>query len=287
MCDIAFLILHYNVVQETINCVNSIVDNIDSNNYNIVIVDNGSPNKSGGTLLEHFKNNSKVHVIINDTNLGFAKGNNVGFKYIKDTLNPNYIVMTNNDTILKQKDFFSKIVSLYNKYNFSVLGPKVILPNSDISSSPMYLRLQSREEIEKSLKKIKLFYVLSFINADELLRGIYQKIKPKSSKSVSTIDHNSNIENCVLHGCCLIFSKKYIDLFDGLNDKTFLYREEEILYIRLMKHNLKSLYSNEVEIYHLEDVATNSMFSKPKKYRTFKYKHLIRSTQVLLNELNS
>ena len=73
MCDIAFLILHYNVVQETINCVNSIVDNIDSNNYNIVIVDNGSPNKSGDTLLEHFKNNSKVHVIINDTNLGFAK----------------------------------------------------------------------------------------------------------------------------------------------------------------------------------------------------------------------
>lgn len=51
--DISFIILHYNVVDETINCVNSIKNNINSNNYHIVIADNASPNKSGDILLNN------------------------------------------------------------------------------------------------------------------------------------------------------------------------------------------------------------------------------------------
>ena len=43
MNKIGFVILHYNVINETINCVNSIMQHIDTPAYNIVI---GSDNTS-------------------------------------------------------------------------------------------------------------------------------------------------------------------------------------------------------------------------------------------------
>ena len=36
---IGFVILHYNAIRETIDCVNSIMKNIDTDNYFIIIVD--------------------------------------------------------------------------------------------------------------------------------------------------------------------------------------------------------------------------------------------------------
>lgn len=42
-------------------------------------------------------------------NLGFARGNNKGYRYAKNTLGCNYIIMLNNDTIIIQHDFLSII----------------------------------------------------------------------------------------------------------------------------------------------------------------------------------
>ena len=61
---IVFLILHYYTIDDTIKCVNSIKSNIDADNYEIVIVDNASPNDTGKELEELYKDNDKIHVLI-------------------------------------------------------------------------------------------------------------------------------------------------------------------------------------------------------------------------------
>ncbi len=43
---IGFVILHYNAYKETIQCAKSIMDKLDTDCYEIIIVDNDSPNKS-------------------------------------------------------------------------------------------------------------------------------------------------------------------------------------------------------------------------------------------------
>jgi GT2 family glycosyltransferase len=80
---IGFVILHYLAKEETINCVSSIKEKVGTEDYLIVIVDNASSNGSGNELLEKYENDSKVKVLINRENLGFAKGMNVGFQYLK------------------------------------------------------------------------------------------------------------------------------------------------------------------------------------------------------------
>ena len=70
--DIAFVILHYMAVNDTIECIKSIEDNIDTKSYRIIVVDNASPNGSGLVLFEKYKDYSCVKVILNEKNLGFA-----------------------------------------------------------------------------------------------------------------------------------------------------------------------------------------------------------------------
>ena len=78
MCKFVYLILHYNVIDETVKSVDSIKNNA-SGNYKIIIVDNASPNGTAKDLRELYGSDKDIVLLFNDENLGFAKGNNVGF----------------------------------------------------------------------------------------------------------------------------------------------------------------------------------------------------------------
>ena len=49
----------------------------------------------------------KLIMIKNEKNYGFAKGNNIGMKFALNTLNPEYILLLNNDTAV-EPDFLTK-----------------------------------------------------------------------------------------------------------------------------------------------------------------------------------
>ena len=123
---IVFVILHYLAIDETYKSVDSIEKKIDTDMYKIVIVDNASPDKSGALLKEHYKNDDHVEVLLNQENLGFARGNNVGFRYAEKTWNPSYIVLMNNDVYLLDDDFLEKVEKEYKRSQFAVLGPMVL-----------------------------------------------------------------------------------------------------------------------------------------------------------------
>ena len=89
----------------------------------------------------------------------------------------------------------------------------------------------------------------------------------------------------MLHGCCLIFSKEYMNRFEGLNPKTFLYCEEELLFLRLKHYNLLSLYDDEITIIHTENASTNFLYPDKRKKEIFFLKNYIKSNKILLKEL--
>ena len=111
--NICFVVLHYNTIEDTERFIVSVFENIDVDSFQIVIVDNASPNRSGEILKEKYRENDKVSVILNSTNKGFARGNNTGIKYAEKNFDPDFIVMTNSDTYLIQKDFYYQIQKEY------------------------------------------------------------------------------------------------------------------------------------------------------------------------------
>ena len=91
-------------IDETQKCVTSIISSQGNSKIHIVIVDNGSTNGSGKTLLNNYKDNEKVTVIQSTENLGFARGNNIGYHFAL-SLKPEYVAVINSDTEILQKDF--------------------------------------------------------------------------------------------------------------------------------------------------------------------------------------
>ena len=277
MYKIGFLILHYIGIEETTKCVESIIKRIDNQDYEIIIVDNASPNDSGLELKAMYKGQDKIHVIINEKNLGFSGGNNVGFEFAKKNLKCDFIVMTNNDTYLVQDDFFEKILVEYEKSKFAVLGPKILLRDNKVYYYDGRMKTKKMVMRTNFVLSIKLITEYMFLGKYIFNRD---KVKIEDNKDLNTKKYDVQ-----LHGCCLVFSPEYISRFDGIENKTFLYCEEDFLYLRLKENNLLSVYDPEVLIFHESSVATKKNNKNRRKSKIFQYKNLIKANNILLKEL--
>ena len=277
--NIVYIILHYMGCKDTIECIESIynLEKFD-NNIDIVVVDNNSPDNSYDILQHKYKNRNNFHLLRNDTNLGFAKGNNVGFKYSKENLNPDFIIMLNNDTIIKQSDFNKILIEQYKKYNFDIAGPNIISVKDNKNQNPIPYKIPNKKHISKKIFKNYILYLSSYIKLDVFIKYLNKIIK---------INSNKKYNDYMLHGSCLIFSKKYINNYDGLCDKTFLYCEEDILKYISIRDNLNMKYINNITIFHKEDISTDLVYKNNRKKRTFYYKNTIMSLKILKDLINS
>ena len=69
--------------------------------------------------------------------------------------------------------------------------------------------------------------------------------------------------------------------FEGLDNRTYMYMEEEILFLNLKLNKLKMVYNPNIEIVHLEDAATNYVTQKSKYKRRFLYRNSLTSMDVI------
>ena len=61
----------------------------------------------------------KLNVLINDKNLGFARGNNVAYQYSKFKYKPDFIVIMNNDVEIETKQFVGEVSEIYEREKIS------------------------------------------------------------------------------------------------------------------------------------------------------------------------
>jgi len=279
-----FVILHYQTRDDTIECVNSIFDNISYKNYQIVLVDNGSPNKSGAILKEYYKTKQNVTVIINKKNLGFTDGNNVGFLFARDSLHANYIALINNDTIIQQKNFIETIIEKDNINNFDILGPDIISVTGH-HQNPVFNKVSTIRAVETYIKFYRKVLFLNYFALDKLLEQIKKSFIPKSNIHLEDINvpqnHTMEQKGVMLHGSAMIFSKSYFSVYDGLYPGPFMYGEEAILDFIAKRDKLTVLYCPEIKIIHKDDSSTNFAYRNPLKKRRFYLKNFIYTMKIL------
>ena len=105
---VCFVILHYMALDETTACVESIRGNVEGEKK-IIVVDNCSPNGSIADLERIYADAPDVRVMETGSNLGFARGNNFGYKAAVSDYDPDFVVVMNNDMEIRQKDFIRQM----------------------------------------------------------------------------------------------------------------------------------------------------------------------------------
>lgn len=278
---ISFVILHYLTEKDTVECVNSIYNNVDSENYSIIIVDNCSPNNSGIRLKKMYAKEKRIEVILNPKNLGFARGNNVGFTKAKYEYKSDFIILMNNDMYIKQKDFIKKIINSYKNINYAVMGPDIISVVDNQHQNPQPIRVASKNDARYQLFRHIFLFFINSINLEIFVRKIFKKVNGNPVPYINS-SYRTNDLNVQLHGSCLIFSPIYLQKFNGLYDKTFMYFEEDILFYLCQKNNLMTFYNSELQIFHKEDSATNEYLKNSSHKNRFIYKNSINSIIELL-----
>lgn len=134
-----FVILHYIAYKTSCTCIDNVINNLDVPKIKIVVVDNASPNGSGKKLLERYKNFDYIQVILNKKNLGFARGNNIGYNYLKEHFETDYITVLNNDVFITDTKYLERIEQIYFETKFDVLGPDIFCISTKQHQSPLRL----------------------------------------------------------------------------------------------------------------------------------------------------
>ncbi|WP_180335305.1 glycosyltransferase, partial [Bifidobacterium pseudolongum] len=114
------------VDEATERCISSIRSSCKGYNYAIVVVDNNSSNGSYGSLLSKYGKDNDIIFIHNENNMGFARGNNIGYEYCRNKLKCDYIVTINNDARIIDDNIIPKVVADYERTGCGVIGPHIL-----------------------------------------------------------------------------------------------------------------------------------------------------------------
>lgn len=283
---ICFVILHYMSISETESCISSIKSSV-KEEKKIIIVDNASLNGSGETLKKKYDRDTEVVIILNDKNLGFAQGNNIGYCYAKKEYHPSFIVVMNNDVEIADPGFVKKVNDIYEREEFDVLGPDVYSTSFEAHQSPKRLEHYTLEEVEqlnnsykKRLTHNLFFYIRCFVKKSFLLRKYVYQCRRKR------IDYKKRYCNVPLHGACMIFSQKYINAHnEAFLPITFFYFESEILDYICWREGRKTVYDPSIQVLHHQNVSTNMVYDNTIQKTKFSYQCNYESTRAFIQYL--
>ncbi len=279
---VCFVILHYMALEETIQCVESIRGNV-IGEKKIVVVDNCSPNGTVKELEERYRDTEEVKVLETGGNLGFAKGNNFGYKYAVANYSPDFVVVMNNDMEIRQSDFIEQMEKSYEEYSFAVMGPDIYSTKKKYHQNPQTRKMPAKGDLTRSLRNLQLKNRLRFFFPVKW--GIMSLLHRKPAPEVrpeNYVDHV--VEDPLLHGSCYVFSKDFIASHpeECFYNKTFMYMEAEILCYQCRRDGEKMIYDPRLKVDHHEDVATDLEYRRQSRKSIFTVKCMLQSTKAFL-----
>jgi len=220
------LILNWNGEKVLNSCIESIKLST-YKNLSITIIDNGSTDKSLGK----FFNEKNIKIIKIKKNLGFAKGYNYAFKQICNNNDDYYLILNNDATILP--DTIDKLLNSLNKYGKNnIYSPKIL-----------------------NAKSKRLWFCggeLNILNGNPYHIGI--------DENESNIIYKTR-KTFFVSACCMLISKKTINILNGFNEKYKMYFEDVDLCCRAKKNNIDCYFISDSIAFHNISYSLGGRFS--------------------------
>ena len=119
MPKISVVVLTYNNLELTKNCLDSLVTHSNYANLEIIVVDNNSSDDTPAFLKAWAEGHSNRIIILNHDNKGFAAGNNLGLA----AASGDYLVILNNDTVVTAGWAKGLMRHLLDNQDIGIVGP--------------------------------------------------------------------------------------------------------------------------------------------------------------------
>lgn len=242
------IILNWNGMKDTVECLESVCK-LDYDNYDIIVVDNGSIDNPTQLIKEKYP---RVITLCNEKNMGYAGGNNVGIKYaLKHAAE--YIWLLNNDTIVKKDSLANLVMAAEKDHNIGITGSKIFYYDTpDI-----------------------LWFAGARIDWSQGVSEHYGI----GEKDCGQYDSIREVDRVT--GCSMLIKKDVCYKIGLLDEEYFIYVEEVDLCVRARKAGYKCMYIPSSIIYHKESAAVLNIGNREKifnYYNTRNFLYLISKT---------
>lgn len=250
----AFVLLQFGKPEVTARCVDSIRQlDTGGREVHIVIVDNASPPEAIATAKRRFDGIPGVTLLCNPENAGFARGNNVGYRYAHEILGADFIAVVNNDTVFEDTAFIRKCLTLFARHAYSVLGPDIVTPDGR-HENPWNDCVYARQE----WRSLQSLFDQQRETWQATGKAEFCRIGKRSPDARSIVDP-------VLQGAAYVFSPVFTrEKKQPFDERTFLYGEEFLLAVDCLLSGHQMLYSSEIRVRHEEGITTSSMPNRQK-----------------------
>lgn len=228
---IYIILLNYNGIKDTKNCIESINKNEKNIQFKIIVVDNCSTDNS----IEELKKIDNIILIKAQDNGGFAKGNNVGIKYAMEH-DAQYIILLNNDTEIEENAISILVQAAEDDSSTGIIGSRI-----------MYF--DNKELINYCGGKINWLKCAT----------IHENYKEKYVNDGINYKYTEFIT-----GCSMLIKREVIKKIGYLPEEYFMYYEDADYCVKAKENGYKlGLCTNSI-IYHKVSVSSggeNSPFS--------------------------
>ena len=211
------------------------LDKLNYSNYEVIVVDNASPNKPSAYLKKEFP---FIKHISCPVNLGFAGGNNVGLLYAKGE----YVFFVNNDTEVTPALITGLIKYLKEHPETGIACPKI-----KYFDKPDTIQYAGAVGLHPLTSRS---YDIGYLQKDD---GKY----------------DSNYKTDLPNGAAMMIPMKLIKKIGQMSELFFLYYEELDWAARFRRAGYTIDYVGSTEIFHKESISTgkNSPFKTFYLYR--------------------
>lgn len=191
-------------------------------------------NKIKMDYITNLKSKNYITLIKNNENRGFAEGNNIGINYALKNLNPDWILLLNNDTVVEPY-FLNELVN--QAENASIIGSK-----------------------------------LYFYDDKDVTQSTGVKIKWSYGKMISLgYGHKNNSEDYgndldAVSGCSMFIKKEVVNKIGLLNTKCFLYYEDTDFCVRAKRAGFKIVCADNSKVWHKTSVSSKKIIGTREYY---------------------
>ncbi|MBN8577748.1 MAG: glycosyltransferase family 2 protein [Cytophagales bacterium] len=217
---ISIITINFNNLKVTCEFLES-TKSLTYKNFEIIVVDNASTENPASLLASRYPD---VRLLVNETNLGFAGGNNAGMSIAKG----DYFFIVNNDTEVTA-DLLENLLKPFSDQSIGVVCPK-----------------------------IKYFFSPTIIQY-----AGFTKINPVTGRNKTIGDKEEDHGQYDVpaftnyaHGAAMFLRKEVVEKTGMFAETFFLYYEELDWSARIQESGFKIYYQPEAVIYHKESMST-------------------------------
>ena len=239
---VSIITLNWNGLAHTIECLESL-KKITYANYEVIVVDNGSEGDDVTALKGRY--GDYIHIIENDRNYGFAKGNNIGIKYASENFDPQYFLLLNNDTIV-DPEFLTELTKV------AVTDERIGSCQSKILSlkDPKTIDAIGINIIRKPNLWAVIFYPTFFLPGCPYQIGYGDRDEGQ---------HNQILELFGAVACSALYKREMLDQIGLFDEDFFAYYEDVDLAWRARLFGWKCLYVPTSLVYHHSSATGGSI----------------------------